>query len=264
MVLLTSIEFLNTRVLKNINIIDNVYKISISLSSKVDPGQFFMLRAWRDEPLLSRPVSVYNVENNIVSFLYQVVGLGTEILSKLKSGEKIDVLGPLGNGFPVDEIHGNIAIITGGIGIAPMFYVSKLLKDCNIDLYSGYKDEVYAIDLFKNYVNNIYVSTENGNVNAISSDKRYKDIYHFSSGYVTDIFASAGYDMVLCCGPEVMMNKVMQKCKISNVPIYVSMESHMACGIGACLVCTCKTKNGNKRTCKDGPVFNGEELVINE
>ena len=83
-------------------------------------------------------------------------------------------------------------------------------------------------------------------------------------GYVTELFNPENYDVVLCCGPEIMMKKVVKMCKEKNVPVYVSMENHMACGVGACLVCTCKTKDGNKRTCKDGPVFLGEDIVIEE
>ena len=100
----------------------------------------------------------------------------------------------------------------------------------------------------KEYVTNINISTETGS-------EGYK-------GYVTDLFKPENYDVVLCCGPEVMMNKVIKMCNDKKIPLYVSMEKHMACGIGACLVCTCKTINGNRRTCKDGPVFLGSEVIL--
>ena len=96
---------------------------------------------------------------------------------------------------------------------------------------------------FKEYVNDIKISTNSGK--------------HGHNGFVTEILNVEEYDTVLCCGPEVMMKAVVEMCKEKNVKVYVSMEKHMACGVGACLVCTCKTKDGNKRTCKDGPVFDG-------
>ena len=116
------------------------------------------------------------------------------------------------------------------------------------DFYCGFRNKSYLIDEIKRYVTNINISTETGSEG--------------HKGYVTDLFNPENYDVVLCCGPEVMMNKVIKMCNDKKVTLYVSMEKHMACGIGACLVCTCKTIIGNKRTCKDGPVFLGSEVII--
>lgn len=230
----------------NKKVCENIYKLSIKGKFEGNPGQFYMLRAWDREPLLSRPISIYSIEEDCIEFLYAVVGEGTEILSRLKEGDSIKLTGPLGNYFPVNNLKGKVAVISGGIGIAPMREVVKKVKNCEIDFYCGFRDEIYGVEEYKPYVDNVYVSTESGK--------------HGYKGYVTEIVNPEKYDVVLCCGPEIMMKKVVDMCKKVNVPVYVSMEKHMACGVGACLVCTCKTKNGNKRTCKDGPVFLGEEL----
>lgn len=240
-------EYRIEKVEGNIEIAPKVFRLRINGTFQATPGQFFMLRAWKDEPLLSRPISVNTCDEKGITFLYQNVGKGTDILSRLKSGDEVKLLGPSGNGFPVDKMEGKVAIVTGGVGIAPMLYVAEKLKKCKVDLYAGFKEEVYIVDEFKRYVDNIMISTEKGNVG-------YK-------GYVTDMLKLENYDVILCCGPEVMMNKVVSMAKEKNVEIYVSMEKKMACGIGACLGCTCKTKSGNKRCCKDGPVFSGEELI---
>ncbi|MDP4146015.1 MAG: dihydroorotate dehydrogenase electron transfer subunit [Bacillota bacterium] len=238
------------KVFENVEIAEGVYKLSIKGKFNVKPGQFYLLRAWDLEPLLSRPISIHDVDEEKITFLYQVVGQGTEILAKLKNGDEIKLTGPLGNGFDVDKIKGRVAVVTGGIGIAPMLYVVKQLKNCNVDFYAGFKNECYSVDNVDENVNNFQLSTENGS-------RGHK-------GYVTDLLNTAEYDMVLCCGPEIMMHKVIKMCEKTNTTVYVSMENRMACGVGACLVCTCKTKDGRKRTCKEGPVFLGEELVLND
>lgn len=235
------------KVYENIEIENPVYKLTIKGKFNGKPGQFYMLRCWNKEPILSRPISINHIDEEKIVFLYQVVGEGTETLSKLKKAETVEIMGPLGNGFDIDNIKGKVGIVSGGIGTAPMQYVAESLKECKVDLYAGFRDESYIIDEFKGIVENVNISTETGREG--------------HKGYITDIFKPELYDVVLCCGPEIMMNKVIKLCKDKNVKVYVSMEKHMACGVGACLVCTCKTKHGNKRTCKDGPVFSGEDII---
>ncbi len=235
---------------ENVQISEGVYKLSIKGKFNVIPGQFFMLKVEGNEPLLPRPISVYDVSEEKISFLYQVVGQGTKLLSKLTKNDEIQVMGPLGNGFDIEKIKGNIAVVSGGIGIAPLIYLIKKLTECKIDLYAGFRTVDYSVDTVEKYVKKVYLSTESG------------EIGH--KGYVTDLINPQKYETVICCGPEIMMKKVVSKCKDAQVPVFVSMENHMACGIGACLVCTCKTVGGNKRTCKDGPVFNGKDLIFND
>lgn len=234
------------KVKENNKLAKDIYKLVIEGSFKGNPGEFYMLKCWEEEPVLYRPISIHSIDENKIEFVYAAIGKGTKLISKLDAGNEVKLIGPLGNGFPIEEIKGKVAIVTGGIGIAPMEYVIKNLKDCTVDLFIGFREEAYCIEELKPLVNSINLATE------------YGEIGH--RGYVTEIFDPKGYDVVLCCGPEVMMDKVLKMCKETNTKIFISEEKKMACGIGACLVCTCKTINGNKKTCKDGPVFRGEEL----
>lgn len=235
---------------ENVEISEGVYMLSIKGKFNVKPGQFFMLKVGNLEPLLPRPISVHDVSEDKISFLYQIVGQGTKLLSTLKANEDVQIMGPLGNGFDLEKIKGKIAVVSGGIGIAPLIYLIKKLTDCEIDLYSGFRTVDYSVDTVEKYVNKVYLSTESGKIG--------------HKGYVTDLINPQKYETVICCGPEIMMKKIVSKCNDTKTPVIVSMESHMACGIGACLVCTCKTVGGNKRTCKDGPVFLGEDLIFND
>lgn len=243
-----SLSYQSVKVLSNVEIGNGIYKLHVEGSFKAKPGQFFMLSAWEEQALLPRPISIQNIDDEGIYFLYQLKGKGTKILSRLSRGEKIKVLGPLGNGFDIEKLQGRVAVVAGGIGIAPMNYLVKNIKG-SVDVYCGFRDEVYGLDGMKNYINETYVSTDNG-------------IYGHK-GFITDIFDPGKYDTVVCCGPEIMMNKVVSKCREASVAVYISTEKFMACGLGACLVCTCNTIKGNKRACTDGPVFLGEELILN-
>lgn len=239
-------NYKKSKVLYNEKVVDNIYKMICEDTNEIKPGQFYMLKL-NGQTLLPRPISICEKDNNKITFLYAVVGKGTEEYSKLKEGDYINLTGPLGNGFDLSKDLGKVAIVCGGIGTAPMVEVSKKLREKNkngiIDVYAGFRDEIYLKEELLKYADSVNVTTNTGK--------------YGHKGFVTDILKPEEYDTVLCCGPEIMMKKVIEMCKEKNVKIYVSMEKHMACGVGACLVCTCKTKDGNKRTCKDGPVFDG-------
>ncbi|MDV4151713.1 dihydroorotate dehydrogenase electron transfer subunit [Clostridium sp. AL.422] len=239
-------NYTKSKVISNEKIVDGIYKMVLEDKNEVKPGQFYMLKL-NGQTLLPRPISVCEKNEGTITFLYAVVGNGTREYTTLEKGEYINLTGPLGNGFNVYENLGKVALVSGGIGTAPMLEIAKMLKEnsnsSKLDLYAGFRDDIYLIDEIKEYVNEVYVSTNTGK--------------HGHKGFITDILNVEEYDTVLCCGPEIMMKKVINMCKDKNVKIYVSMEKHMACGVGACLVCTCKTKDGHKRTCKDGPVFDG-------
>lgn len=223
-----------------------IYKLVVEDEAEINAGQFYMLKL-NGTTFLPRPISLCEKKGKELTFLYAVVGKGTEEYTKLKKGDEISITGPLGNGFDLSKEYGNVALVSGGIGTAPMLELAKKLREKNkeqkIDLYAGFRDNIYLIEELKEYVNEAYISTNTGN--------------HGHKGFVTELLKPEVYDTVLCCGPEVMMKKVVDMCKEKNTKVYVSMEKHMACGVGACLVCTCKTKDGHKRTCKDGPVFDG-------
>ncbi|MBS6601205.1 MAG: dihydroorotate dehydrogenase electron transfer subunit [Clostridium sp.] len=239
-------NYKKSKIISNEKVIDNIYKMVCEDENEVKAGQFYMLKL-QGQTLLPRPISICEKDEKTITFLYAVVGKGTEEYSKLEKGDYINLTGPLGNGFNLEEDLGKVAIVCGGIGTAPMVEVSKRLralkKDSIIDVYAGFRDNVYLIEELEKYANKVNITTNTGK--------------YGHKGFVTDILKPEEYDTVLCCGPEVMMAKVIEICKKTNTKIYVSMEKHMACGVGACLVCTCKTKDGFKRTCKDGPVFDG-------
>lgn len=244
-------EYNVCKVIENKRISRGIFKLTVEGKFEGKPGQFYMLRCWDKEPLLWRPISIHNISENSIEFLYQLIGDGTKLLSYLEAGDDVKVVGPLGNGFNIDEVKGRVAVVSGGIGVAPMRYLVDGIKkhtNAEVEVFSGFRDEVYGIEEIEALGVQVKVSTEDGSVG--------------KKGFVTALFNPKDFDLVLCCGPEVMMYNVIKLCREAGTKIYISEEKKMACGIGACLVCTCKTVKGNKRTCKDGPVFNGAEIEI--
>lgn len=248
-----ALTYKSSKIISNEEIATGIYKMVVEEDQEINAGQFYMLKLAGSSTLLPRPISICSKDGNTITFLYAVVGKGTEEFSKLKKDDEINITGPIGNGFDINKDYGKkIALVSGGIGTAPMFETAKKLRENNknaqIDLYAGFRDEVYLVNEFEKYADNINITTNTGS--------------HGHKGFVTDILKPEEYDVVLCCGPEIMMKKVIEMCREKGTKIYVSMEKHMGCGVGACLVCTCKTKNGNKRTCVDGPVFDGYEVEL--
>lgn len=239
-------EYVIGKIEENIKIEDGVYELSVGGNFSGNPGQFYMLRGWREGPFLNRPISISNIYKDKIIFLYELRGKGTKIFSELKENDEIKLIGPLGRGFSFEKDE-KVALVSGGIGIAPFVYLSRKMTG-NIDLYAGFRKKPYIIKDLKENINRIYISTEDGSVG-------YK-------GLVTGVFNPEGYTKVYTCGPISMMKAVVKICIEKNIPVEVSMESRMACGIGACLGCTIETISGMKRVCKEGPVFNGREVVF--
>ena len=232
-----------SKVISNERIDKDFFLLKVEDEKVSKIGQFYMLRAWDSYPTLSRPISVYDSDDNSVSFLVKIVGEGTEILSELKTGDDIEITGPLGKGFP-EDISGKIALVGGGVGIAPLFKSAKEYKknpNNTVDVYLGFSGTPILEDEYKKNCDNLIVNV---------------------GGFITDDIDTTKYDYILTCGPEIMMQVLYKKCKEEKTDdrLYVSMENRMACGFGACLVCTCKTNHGNKKVCKDGPVFLANEV----
>lgn len=227
------------KILENIKVADRIYKLVVEGKFSGEMGQFFMIRGWEDYPLLSRPLSIHDKTDESITFLYRIEGKGTDKLSKLKSGDNLKLEGPYGNGYP--KTKGKVAIVGGGIGIAPLLYTAKDLKKYieKLDIYLGFTEEEYLTDEFKGYADKLEVSV---------------------GEFITEKIDVSDYDYIFTCGPEIMMKRIVDMSKDKNVKTYVSIEKHMACGMGACLVCSCKTKNGMTRVCKDGPVYYGEDV----
>jgi len=240
-------------IITNQKLSDDMFIIKATHENSALAGQFYMLRAWDDYPLLSRPISVYDSDGDTVSFLCKNIGKGTEILSQLKPGNMLSMLGPLGSAFP--EINGKAALVGGGVGIAPLYLLAKqnsLAKqkqhpsnpapDSSADLpdiFLGFSDNAVLTEVFRPMANRLIVNI---------------------GGFITDEINPADYDQVFTCGPDIMMRTLYDKCaKAGNTAfMWVSLERRMACGIGACLACSCKTIGGNRKVCKDGPVFPAE------
>ena len=235
--------YIKANIVENTEIGNNVYKMVLKGSFEGKPGQFYMLKSWKGYPLLARPLSICDKDEDSITFLYLVVGKGTEILKNLGSDSEIELLGPLGNGFELKA--GKVAIIAGGIGIAPMLYLAKSLGQ-KFDLYVGFRSQPYFIEAFDGLVENTVISTEDGSIG--------------KKGYITQ-YIEDKYDAVYVCGPNSFMNAV-QKLNLKG-KVFLSLEAHMACGIGACLGCSVQTIYGVKRVCRDGPVFQSDEVIFN-
>ena len=228
---------------ENKKINENVWLMKVKSEIHTKPGEFFMIRSdvFGNDPLLSRPFSVSDEKNGEISFLYLVVGKATNLMTKFKIGHEMKILGPLGKGFRYENSDDKkIALVAGGVGIAPLLYLAKKLKN-KADLYAGFSKDSYYLDEFRPYVNNIFTTS---------------DLY--DKKFITEILDPNEYDLIYACGPNPMLKSLCDK--NNKALIQISMESHMACGIGACLGCTVKTNEGNLRVCKDGPVFDSKEI----
>jgi len=232
------------KVLSNDYIGEDMYLLKVEGNFEGTMGQFYMLKGWNSlHPVLSRPFTIFDIEEDSISFLFKVVGEGTNLLSKLKKNDDIHLSGPYGNGFP--ESSGNIALVGGGMGIAALFLAAKQLYNKHfiksIDIYLGFKDTSILLDYFKKYANKLVVDVGNNISGKVNIHK---------------------YDYIFSCGPEEMMKSVISKKIFEKPKIFISLEKRMACGVGACLSCSCKTKDGNKLVCKDGPIFPGESIIF--
>lgn len=227
-------------VVANQEVAQGVFKLTVQGQFTGKMGQFYMLRAGDRYPLLSRPISIFDLAEDRIEFLVMVAGEGTTQLSKLKPGDSLTLDGPFGNGFP--QLVGKTAFVGGGIGIAPFYYALREAPEA--DVYLGYSREAYMVDEFR----------------TASHGKITVDV----GGSILDKVDFQAYDTVIACGPHPMLHAVQRKQAQTGdqTKVYVSLENRMACGIGACLVCSVQCKDGRKKACADGPVFLAEEVVF--
>lgn len=211
------------------------------------PGQFLNVFLKDGAHILGRPISICDIDTNLLRIVYQVKGFGTKELSHLQAGDKISFIGPLGNGFPT-QTSGKAVLIGGGMGVAPLLALAKTIRPDYTIL--GYRDSVFLAEEFLEHSKKVLISTESG----VSGIK----------GNVSDILLSETLDVetAFVCGPKPMMSAVWKILKARGIDTYVSMEERMACGIGVCLGCVVNS-NGEKRcVCKDGPVFIAGEVEL--
>lgn len=216
-------------------------------------GQFYLLRSAKSGVLLGRPISVYMArkagEAAYLEFLILKKGKGTEELCDLEKNDEIDLIGPLGNTFPEPKTDDKVCIVGGGIGVAPVAGFASTLQPKSYDFYACFKSGSYGLE----YVEpaSLTITTDDGSAGIKGM---------LPAALTAQTIKEKGYTAVYACGPTPMLAYVQKICKEAGVCSYLSMENRMACGVGACLGCTITTTEGNKRCCKDGPVFSGEIL----
>lgn len=231
----------------NRQLTSNVFEMKLTgnLSKITRPGQFVNLKL--EGLYLRRPISVCDYTENSLTIVYKVVGKGTELMSKMTGGEKIDTLVGLGNGFDTSVQTNNPVLIGGGVGTPPMYNLCKTLKSqgkfVTVILGFNTKSEVFYEQEFKEVADKLIIKTADGS--------------YGEKGFVTTDYTHE-YDYVFTCGPEPMLKAIYNTATVSG---QFSFEERMGCGFGACMGCTCKTKYGNKRICKDGPILVKEEII---
>lgn len=233
--------------LSNEKIAKNTFLMRLSGdTSETRAGGFVNLRI--DGFYLRRPISVCDVEDGVLTLIYKAVGEGTAAMAKMTAGTSLDVLVGLGNGYDTAPSGNAPLLIGGGAGVPPMYLLCKNLiaegKVPTVILGFGAKDEVFFEDEFKALGARVLVTTADGSYGI--------------RGFVTDALSGIDYTYFYTCGPEPMLKAVYNATKTGG---QFSFEERMGCGFGACMGCSCKTKYGNKRICKDGPVLAKEEIV---
>jgi dihydroorotate dehydrogenase electron transfer subunit len=229
-----------------------------AIAAIVSPGQFVMITCdSANKRLLRRPISINSVEGSRVDLLYAVIGEGTDWLSLRQAGEQIDILGPMGNGFSIDSKPSNFLLIAGGMGIAPLCFLAQNALDVghSVKLLIGAKTSTLVLP--KRYLPpgiTTLVATEDGSAG--------------QQGLVTSLLEDqAGWaDCIAICGPLPMYKAISKNYAacLKGKPVQVSLEVRMGCGLGFCYACTIKTRGGLKQVCKDGPVFNLEDVIWDE
>ena len=231
----------------------DVYHMSLAgdCSEIEKPGQFIDILI--DDYFLRRPISIFDHDDEHVEILYRVVGGGTEALAAKTPGDPLDVLLPLGNGFDTSKSNGKILLVAGGIGMPPIHELSKLFlaegREFKVLLGFRSKDDMFSADSFDKLGIEPVIATEDGSCG--------------EQGLVTDVMkrlretGAYDFDYVMCCGPEPMLRAVYELSPDGQF----SFEERMGCGFGACMGCSCETKYGYKRICKDGPVLYKDEII---
>lgn len=236
----------------------DIYDMVLSFpkgAKEARPGQFIAMYCEDGTKLLPRPISICGIdaEAGTLRVVYRIAGEGTRLFSQMKAGDSLEVMGPLGNGFTMKDKKA--IIVGGGIGIPPMLELTKQL-DCEKTVVLGYRDELFLKEEFEACAN-VAVATEDGSAG--------------TKGTVIDAIKAAQVsgEIIYACGPMPMLKALAEYADAHGMEAQISLEERMACGIGACLGCICKTKEkdhhtnvNNTRICKDGPVFDAKEVVF--
>jgi dihydroorotate dehydrogenase electron transfer subunit len=251
---------ISATVISNIELMPGYHFVCVDapdIAATSQPGQFVTIRCG-EELTLRRPLSIHQIaESSQVYFLFKLIGKGTAWLSLRRKGEKLDILGPLGHGFYVRPTSKKLLLVAGGIGIAPLTFLAEqaLAQEKSVTLLLGAraKDELYPQKFLPDGTKTI-ITTDDGS--------------YGEKGKVTDIMPRYvnWADQIYACGPLAMYKTIVDERQQwqNKKPVQVSLETRMGCGIGACFSCSIKTKNGTKRVCLDGPVFNLDDIILEE
>lgn len=232
---------------ENTALTENVFRMRMTgdTSAITAPGQFVNIRL--DGLFLRRPISVCDLDGDTLTIIYKVVGRGTELMSGMRPGNRLDLLTGLGNGYDLSVSGERPLLIGGGVGVPPMYWLAKRLiaegKQPYMIMGFNTKAEIFYENEFRALGCDVCVATADGS--------------NGNTGFVTD-FLPDNYTYFFACGPEPMLKAVYRKTSTSG---QLSFEARMGCGFGACMGCSCKTIAGNKRICKDGPVLRKEEIL---
>ena len=235
-------------ILSNTALTDSVYKMVLAgdTSAITAAGQFVNIQL--DGMFLRRPISVCDYDEKTLTIVYKVVGKGTEAMSAMTAGKKLDILTGLGNGYDLSMSGDRPVLLGGGVGVPPMYNLAKKLlaqsKEVTVILGFNTKSEIFYEEEFKNLGCNVIVATADGSYGV--------------KGFATTPLADLHYTYFYTCGPEPMLKAVYKATSTSG---QMSFEERMGCGFGACMGCSCKTLTGYKRICKDGPVMKKEEIL---
>ena len=244
-------------ILANETIAAGIFRLSVIWTGpEPHPGQFFMIKPARSGVFLGRPISVFSWTegadpgHGTLGFVIALRGKCSAELAGMQSDEEVELIGPLGNLWPEADTCAKkpVALVGGGVGIAPLAFLARQLLPASFDLYAGFRSSSYGIEGLE--ARTLILATEDG--------------CEGCRGRIPDFLEPHHYSAVYACGPDPMIRAVVQACGRTGTPCFVSMERRMACGVGACLGCTVRTKAGNRRCCADGPVFDAKELLLNE
>ena len=236
------------KVKENVKLTENIYRMVLcgDVSAIKHSGEFINIEI--PSLFLRRPISVCDYDDNSVTIIYKVVGKGTEVLAEAREGDSFDVLTGLGNGYDTSVSGGHALLLGGGVGVPPLYNLCKRLisegKKVTVVLGFNTASEIFYAKEFEALGAEVRVTTVDGSFGI--------------RGFVTDAIADVDYTYFYTCGPEPMLRAVYKATKTEG---QFSFESRMGCGFGACMGCSCKTNFGNKRICKDGPVFVKEEIL---
>ena len=236
------------KILSNVQLTGTVYKMVLEgdTSAITASGQFVNIKL--EGKFLRRPISICDYDDKTITLVYKVVGVGTEQMAEMSEGQILDVLVGLGNGYSLDKCGDKPLLIGGGVGVPPLYNLCKKLindgKKVTVVLGFNTKEEIFLEDDFKALGADVLVATADGSYGV--------------KGFVTDAMKDIDYTYFFTCGPMPMFKAIEAVAKTSG---QYSFEERMGCGFGACMGCSCKTRYGNKRICKDGPVLEREEII---